>query len=110
MPERCASRCSTVTSSPMSGRSEPSTERAVVESSSEPSSTRVATVTAVKLFAPLASANRVSTVFGISYPRCANPYAFASSTSPSRSMRTTPEKPFASASSSTAGATSATAR
>ena len=36
MPERCASRCSTVTSSAISGRSPPSTERAVVESSSEP--------------------------------------------------------------------------
>ena len=66
MPDRCESRCSTVTSSRISGRSSPSTERAVVESSSEPSSIRLATVTAVKPFVPLAIANCVSTVFGTS--------------------------------------------
>ncbi len=40
MPDRCESRCSTVTSSAISGRSAPSTERAVVASSSEPASIR----------------------------------------------------------------------
>src|SRR6266545_759686 len=43
MPDRCDSRCSIVTSSSMSGRSWPSTERAVVERSSEPSSIRLVT-------------------------------------------------------------------
>ena len=65
MPERCASRCSTVTSSSISGRSLPSTERAVVESSSLPSSIRLTTASAVRPFVPLASAKRVSTLFGI---------------------------------------------
>ena len=57
MPERCDSSCSTVTSSPISGRSAPSTERAAVERSSEPSSIRLATATAVKPLLPLAMAN-----------------------------------------------------
>ena len=38
MPERCDRRCSIVTPSSIRGRSRPSTERAVVESSSRPSS------------------------------------------------------------------------
>ena len=66
MPDRCASRCSTVTSSAISGRSSPSTERAVVESSSEPASIRLTTASAVRPFVALAVANRVSIVFGIS--------------------------------------------
>ena len=41
MPDRCDSRCSIVTSSPINGRSPPSTDRAVVESSSAPSSMRL---------------------------------------------------------------------
>ena len=65
MPERCASSCSTVTASSISGRSEPSTDRAVVESSSLPSSIRVTTARAVNPFVPLAIAKRVSTSFGI---------------------------------------------
>ncbi len=73
MPDRCESRCSTVTSSPISGRSAPSTERAVVESSSEPSSIRLATATAVKPLLPLAMANCVSSVFGIPWARSARP-------------------------------------
>ena len=65
MPERCASRCSTVTSSSISGRSSPSTDRAGVASSRRPSSIRLMTVSAVRPFVPLAIANCVSTVFGI---------------------------------------------
>ena len=65
MPERCASRCSTVTSSAINGRSSPSTDRAGVASSSRPSSIRLTTVSAVSPFVPLAIANRVSTVLGI---------------------------------------------
>ncbi len=55
-----------MTSSPTSGRSEPSTDRAVVERESESSSIRLITVSAVKPFVPLAIANCVSTVFEIS--------------------------------------------
>ena len=73
MPDRCASSWPTVTRSSMSGRSGPRTERAVVSSSSTPSSISDTTASAVKLFEPLASANRVSTVFGMPHPRCARP-------------------------------------
>ena len=93
MPDRCDRRCSTVTPSSISGRSPPRTERAGVESSSTPSSIRLTTASAVKPFAPLASPKRVSTAFGISKPRCARPYALASSTRSSWSIRTTPENP-----------------
>src|SRR5918992_3493218 len=102
MPDRCASRCSIVTSSRMSGRSCSSPERAVVERSRTPSSIRLTTATAVNPFVPLAMANCVSTVFGTSYPRWASPYALASSTSSPRSTRTTPEKPLSAAIESTA--------
>jgi hypothetical protein len=74
MPDRCASRCSTVTSSPMSGRSAPSTERAVVDRRSTPLLIKLTTVAAVSPFVPLAIANRVSTVFGIRRARSARPY------------------------------------
>ncbi len=73
MPDRCASRCSTVTSSAISGRSLPSTDRAVVVRSSVPLSTRLITASAVNPFVPLAVANWVSTVFGIWWPRSASP-------------------------------------
>ena len=73
MPERCSSRCSTVTSSEISGRSSPSTERAVVARSSRPSSTSDTTASAVSAFAPLAIANCVSTVFAIPWARSAIP-------------------------------------
>src|SRR3954465_7784731 len=91
MPERCDRRCSTVTRSSIRGKSLPRTEREGVESSSTPSSIRLTTVSAVKPFAPLASPKRVSRVFGISKPRCAGPYALASSSRSLRSIRTTPE-------------------
>ena len=54
-----------MTPSSISGRSSPSTDRAVVVSSSVPSSIRLTTVRAVKPFMPLAIANRVSVAFGI---------------------------------------------
>ena len=56
MPDRCASRCSIVTASSISGRSSPSTDRAVVSSPSEPSSIRLTTASAVRPFVPLAIA------------------------------------------------------
>lgn len=49
----------------MSGRSSRSTDRAVLDKSSTPCSIRLTTTKAVSPFAPLAIANRVSTVFGI---------------------------------------------
>ena len=55
-----------VTPSPMRGKSRPSTERAVVERASEPSSIRLTTASAVNPFVPLAIANCVSTAFRIS--------------------------------------------
>ena len=73
MPERCAMRCSSVTSSAIRGRSSPSTERAVVVSSRVPSSTRLITVRAVNPFVALAVANRVSTVLGMACARSARP-------------------------------------
>src|SRR5437660_12257064 len=73
MPDRCESSCATVTSSPINGRSSPSIECALVESSSNPSWMRLTTATAVKPFVPLAMANRVSTAFGISYARVGEP-------------------------------------
>src|SRR4029453_14043447 len=93
MPDRCDRRCSTVTPSSITGRSLPRTERAGVESSSTLSSIRLTTASAVKPFAPLASPKRVSTAFGISKPRCARPYALASSIRSLWSIRTTPENP-----------------
>ena len=60
-----------MTSSPTSGRSSPSTDRAVVESSSTPSWTSETTARAVRHFDQLAVANRVSTAFGISQARLA---------------------------------------
>ena len=49
----------------MSGRSLPSTERAVVDMLSALSVIKLTTVSAVSPFDPLAIANRVPTVFGI---------------------------------------------
>jgi hypothetical protein len=66
MPDMCDRRCSIVTSSPMSGRSSPSTERAVVVRSRRPSSIRLITARAVRPFVALAIANCVSRVLGIS--------------------------------------------
>ena len=51
-------------------------------------------------FRPLASPKRVSTAFGISKPRCARPYALASSIRSPWSIRTTPENPVPDASTS----------
>ncbi len=65
MPERCESRCSIVTPSSMSGRSSPSSERAVVASETVPSATRLMTVTAVMPLTPLAMPNCVSTVLAM---------------------------------------------
>ena len=73
MPERWASRCSTVTSSAIRGRSSPSSDRAVVPSARVPRSTRAMTASAVSVFVPLAVANWVSTVLGIRWARSANP-------------------------------------
>ncbi len=91
-----------MTPSSISGRSSPSTDRAVVVSSSVPSSIRLTTVRAVKPFIPLAIANRVSVAFGIACARSASPYACASSTPPELSTRTTPENPVSWAIASTA--------
>src|SRR5512134_153210 len=102
MPDRWASRCSTVTSSAIRGRSSPSTERAVVVSRSVPSSTRLITTSAVKAFVPLASANTVSTLFSMPWARSARPYAFVSSMRPERPTLTTPENLVRSATASTA--------
>src|SRR5215210_655103 len=93
MPDRCDRRCSTVTPSSIAGRSLPRTERTRVESSSTPSSIRLTTASAAKPFAALASPKRVSSVFAISKPRCARPYALASSIRSPWSIRTTPENP-----------------
>ncbi len=82
MPDRCESRCSMVTSSPISGRSSPSTERAVVVSSRAPSWISRTTVSAVNPLPPLAIPNWVSSVFGIWWRRSASPYAFWNSTAP----------------------------
>ena len=54
MPDRWLSRCSIVTVSSTSGRSEPSTDRADVVSSSAPSATMLRMVDAVKPFVTLA--------------------------------------------------------
>ena len=91
-----------MTSSPMSGRSSPRTERAVVAELEDPSSIRLTTASAVRPFVPLAIPNWVSIVFGIPWPRSASPYAFASSIVPERSTHTTPENAVRSASGSRA--------
>ena len=65
MPERWASRCSIVTSSPMSGRSSPSTDARGRRRASAPSLDQATTVSAVKLFVPLARPNCVSIAFGM---------------------------------------------
>ena len=65
MPDRCASRCSIVTSSAIIGRSVPSSDRAVVPSSIVPCSIRLTTASAVNPLVMLARAKRVSTVFGM---------------------------------------------
>src|SRR5262245_20356232 len=90
MPERCESRCPTVTAPSMSGRSRPRTERAVVVIASVPSSIKLATASAVSPLDPLAIAKRVSTVFAIPLARSASPYALANAGPPPRSTRTTP--------------------
>ena len=69
---RWASRCSTVTSSWISGRSSPSTERAVVSRSSRPSSMRLMMLRAVSAFVPLARPNLVSTALAMPLPRAPN--------------------------------------
>src|SRR5215510_9349807 len=97
MPDRWAGRCSTVTSSPISGRSAPSTQRAVVDRRSAPSLIKLTTVSAVSPLVPLAIANRVATVFGIWQARSARPYAPANSVAPPRSTDTTPLNPACSA-------------
>jgi hypothetical protein len=87
-------QCSMVTSPPMSGRSVPSTERAVVDMASALSFIKLTTVSAVSPFVPLAIANRVSKVFGIWKARWARPYALPNSISPPRSTDTTPANPL----------------
>ena len=103
MPERCASRCSTVTSSATSGRSSPSSDRAGVSSAKRPSSIRLTTASAVIPLTPLAMPNRVSAAFAISQRRSASPYARSRTSSPPRSTRTTPENRDSAASASTSG-------
>ena len=73
MPERCASRCSTVTSSPISGRSSPSTERAVVRERERAVLDQAATVSAVKPFVPLARAEPGVDRVRDAWPRSARP-------------------------------------
>ena len=98
---RWPSRCSTVTSSSTSGRSSPRSDRAVVSSASTPSSTRRITARAVKPLPPLATANRVSTVFGDAVGPVGQPVgALPAPARPARSTRTTPEKPRSSAAAS----------
>ena len=76
------SRCSIVTSSPMSGRSGPSTDRAGVERSSTPSSIRLTTASAVRPFVTLAVAKlRVDGCSGSRSRGRASPYALVSSSS-----------------------------
>ena len=100
MPERWARRCSTVTSSSISGRSSPSTRTSRRgRGRAGPPRSGSSTVRAVSAFVPLAMPNRVSTALGMPQPRCARPYALASSTRPPRSTRTTPENPVATATS-----------
>ncbi len=64
-----------VTSLAMSGRSRPSTERAVVDNRSASCSIRLTTVSAVSPFDPLAIANRVSAVFGTLWPEASDAVA-----------------------------------
>ena len=93
MPDRWASRCSTVTRSSISGRSSPSNDRAVVSRRISSRSTIVMSVSAVSPFAPLATANWVSAVFGTPSPRWAIPVEHSNTTTRSRSTRTVPESP-----------------
>ena len=93
MPDRWASRCSTVTRSSISGRSSPSNDRAVVSRRISSRSTIVMSVRAVSPFAPLATANCVSAVFGTPSPRWAIPVEHSNTTTPARSTRTVPESP-----------------
>src|SRR6478735_11498236 len=106
MPERCESRCSIVTSSPMSGRSSPTTARTGVSRATRPSATRLTTVRAVRPLQTLAVPNCVSSVLGRSWARSARPCAEACTTSPPRSTRTTPEKPCSRTTSATAASRS----
>jgi len=62
-----------VTSSPISGRSAPSTERAVVDMASTLSLIKLTTASAVSPLVPLAIANRVPTIFGVWRARSARP-------------------------------------
>jgi hypothetical protein len=73
MPERCARSCSTVTASSISGRSGPSTDRAVVARASTPSWMRLTTVSAVRPFVALATPNRLSLEFAMPCARSAIP-------------------------------------
>src|SRR6478609_278770 len=110
MPERCSSRCSMVTASSTSGRSSPSTERAVVSRSASPLSTSRITVSAVNVFVPLAIAKRVVSVFATPCARSASPYAAAQTVvSPSVTV-TTPEKSFSVATASIAAPRSSMGR
>ena len=93
-----------MTSSAISGRSGPSISRAGVVRASVPSSIRLTTASAVSPLLPLAIANRVATVLAMPCARSARPYATASTVSPLRSTRTTPENPDDRASSSIASA------
>ena len=63
----------------------------VVSSDRTPSSTSAIVASAVNALEPLAMPKRVSRVLGMDSPRCARPYALASSSLESRSTRTTPE-------------------
>ena len=80
-----------MTSSAISGRSVPSSDRAVVSYAIVPSSIRETTASAVNPFEPLAIANRVPGVFAIPYARSASPTARSSTVRSPSSTRTTPE-------------------
>ena len=62
-----------MTASSIMGRSAPSRDRAVVDSSTFPSSTSDRIARAVIVFEPLAIANRVSIVFAMAPARSAKP-------------------------------------
>lgn len=102
MPERWLSRCSTVTSSAIKGRSGPRTERAVLSRPRTPWSTRLITASAVKAFDPLAMASWLSTAIGMAWVRSARPNAAVTGAASARSTRTTPQKSMRSASAASA--------
>ena len=101
-PSGGTSRCSTVTPSSINGRSAPSTDRAVVDRSSDAILDQAHDGEGGQALHAARDREPVSTVLAIAWARSASPYAFASSEPSAASTRTVPENPVAPAMASTA--------